>query len=174
MNRWHITFFAILILGSGWLWISRVPVDAQQMARIPQPAIGHPAPDFALTTLDGQPIALADLAGKPVVLNFWATWCGPCRRELPSLQAAADRYGDDVLIVGVDQAENPQTVQRYVDELGLSFLIPMDTDSRVGQRYNVGGLPTTYFIDPGGTIRYVWMGEMNSVTLAEGIAKVLR
>ena len=174
MNRWHITFFAILILGGGWLWVSRVPVDAQQLARKPQPAIGYPAPDFALTTLDGQSIALADLADTPIVLNFWATWCGPCRREMPSLQAASERYGDDVLIVGVDQAEDPRTVQRFVDELGLTFPIPMDTDGSIGQRYNVTGLPTTYFIDSRGIIRHVWAGEMNSVTLAEGIALVLR
>ena len=180
-NRWIIVFLLTLTLGGAWLWISRVPVDATMAVREPEPAVGHPAPDFALETLDGQafvlseitgPLATSASGGMPVVLNFWATWCGPCQRELPALQGAAERYDGDVLIVGVDQGETADVVQPMVDDLGLTFAIPMDRDGAVGQRYNVRGMPTTYFIDADGVIQEIWAGEMNAITLAEKIESI--
>ena len=174
INRWHGVFLVILLLGGSWLWLNRVPVAVSATARPPQPAIDYPAPAFTLTTLAGEQFDLSAAQGKPVVLNFWATWCGPCQRELPTLQAAAERYGDQVLIVGVDQGEAPATVQSYVDRLGLTFAIPLDADFAVSELYNVRGLPTTFFIDRQGVIRQMWLGEMNSITLAEGVAGILR
>ena len=136
-------------------------------------AIGQVAPDFELAALDGNSFSLESLRGKPVVLNFWATWCGPCRRELPALQASAERYSENVTIVGVDQGEAPETVQAYVDELGLTFVIPMDRNNEVSAEYGVRGLPTTFFIDSDGVIQHIWSGEMNSITLAESIVGLL-
>lgn len=173
MNRWTLAFIAILIFGSSWLWVSRPALMAQANSNNPQPAIGYPAPDFSLVTLDGESFALADQRGTPVVLNFWATWCGPCQNELPALQATAERYAGKVIIVGVDQAEAPEVVRAYVDKLGLTFPTPLDTDNAVAHRYNVTGMPTTFFIDADGVIRHFWMGEMNRITLAEGIGKIL-
>ncbi|MCB0091244.1 MAG: redoxin domain-containing protein [Caldilineaceae bacterium] len=177
MNRWHIIFVLTLILGGGWVWFSRVPVDAQPSVRSAQPAVGYPAPSFALTTLGGEEFALSTNVAmrdsKPIVLNFWATWCGPCRNELPALQAAAAHYAGYVEIIGVDQMEDAATVQAFVDELGLTFPMPLDADGAVGQQYNVRGLPTTYFIDRRGVIQQIWTGEMNRITLAEGIEKIL-
>lgn len=174
MNRWHALFVLILLFGSSWIWLNRLPVAVSPTARTPQPAIDYPAPAFTLTTLAGDTFDLSAAQGKPVVLNFWATWCGPCQRELPALQAASERYGDRVLIVGVDQGEAPAVVQQYVDQLGLTFLIPLDAEFAVSEQYNVRGLPTTFFIDPQGVIRQLWLGEMNSITLAEGVADILR
>lgn len=177
MNRWMLLSILILIGGSGWIWTSRLPADtaaqASSVEQVEGLSIGQVAPDFSLTTLDGEPFTLSKLRGKPVVLNFWATWCGPCRRELPALQAASERYGDQVAIIGVDQAEAAATVQSYVDSLELTFAIPMDTDNAVGSTYGVRGLPTTYFIDSQGVIRRVWSGEMNSITLAESVVELL-
>ncbi|HXF62118.1 MAG TPA: TlpA disulfide reductase family protein [Caldilineaceae bacterium] len=172
LNRWLMLFVALAIGGPLWLWASRVPLDAQPANLAPEPAIGRPAPDFTLQTLDGQRFTLHELRGTPVVLNFWATWCGPCQREMPTLQTTAERYAGQVAIIGIDQAEEPEVVQRYIDSLGVTFPIPLDTDSTVAQRYNVRGMPTTFFVDEDGIIRHIWMGEMNSVTLAEGIAKI--
>lgn len=174
MNRWHSLFVVILLFGSSWIWLNRVPAAVSASARTPQPAVDYPAPNFTLTTLAGDKFDLSEAKGKPVVLNFWATWCGPCQRELPALQAAAERYGDSVLIVGVDQGEAPEVVQRYVDQLGLTFRIPLDAEFAVSEQYNVRGLPTTFFIDPKGVIRRMWLGEMNSITLAEGVTEILR
>jgi len=173
MNRWILTFFLILLVGSSWLWISRVPVDAQPQARAPQPAVDHPAPPFTLTTLDGESFTLRERPETPIVLNFWATWCGPCRNEMPALQAAADRLDGQVQFVAVDQAESAAVVQQFVDEFGLSLTIPMDTENEVADRYQVTGLPTTFFIDRNGVIQRIWMGEMNPITIAEGVAEIL-
>lgn len=174
MNRWHGLSLLILLLGGSWIWFNRVPVALSADTNASQPAINYPAPDFALKTLAGVAFSLREARGKPVVLNFWATWCGPCQRELPTLQAATERYGDRVLIIGVDQGEEAATVQAYVDKLGLTFPIPMDAEFAVSELYNVRGLPTTFFIDPDGVIRQIWLGEMNSITLAEGVAELLR
>jgi peroxiredoxin len=197
MNRWLLTFVVLLVAGSGWLWWSRpggewaasaansspaapaapVAADVEEVL-IPAsdalvgPGVGRLAPDFTLPTLDGGTFRLREQRGKPVVLNFWATWCGPCQRELPVLQRATEHFGDDVVFVGVDQGEEAEVVQSYVDKLGLTFIVPMDADGQVGSDWNVQGLPTTFFIDRSGVIRSLWMGEMNSVTLAENIANI--
>ncbi len=173
MNRWHVFLISILILGSAWIWQSRVPVDYIPASKDPQPAVGHPAPDFTLTTLDGQTFTLSDLRGTPVVLNFWATWCGPCRAEMPELVSAANRYDPKVRVIGVDQGEPPEDVQAFADELGIGFPIPLDRDMSVADNYRVTGMPTTFFIDRDGIIRQIWAGEMNGIILAEGIAGIL-
>lgn len=181
MNRWMFAFVAIMILGNGWLWWSRpdlsMPAVAPASADAGEdlaagPAVGRMAPDFTLPLLDGGTFQLSALRGKPVVLNFWATWCGPCQNELPALQKAAEHLGDSVVFVGVDQSESADVVQIYVDKFGLTYPIPMDAGGKVGYDYNVKGLPTTYFIDRDGVIQSLWMGEMNRISLAENIAKI--
>jgi peroxiredoxin len=200
MNRWIIAFLAILVFGGAWLWWSRPggelaaagpltlsdldakPVSAgtNPLSRGADPAadptvgpgVGRMAPDFTLQALNGSTFRLSEQRGKPVVLNFWATWCGPCQNELPAIQKAAAHFGDDVVFAGVDQGEKPEVVQSFVDKLGLTFTIPMDADGAVGYDYNVQGLPTTFFIDRNGVVKSLWMGEMNSVTLAENIAGI--
>lgn len=174
INGWLLLFPVLLILGSGWIWWHRAPAVEEDSVSAAEPAISHPAPDFTLATLDGGTFSLSEQAGTPIVLNFWATWCTPCRRELPALQAAAERWQGKVLVIGVDQAEDPETVQRYADELGLTFPIPLDASMAVADRYNVRGLPTTFFIDGDGVIQGIWIGEMNSVTLAENVVKIIR
>ncbi len=172
-RSWFAVALFVLVLGGAWLWWSRVPAEQQPANRPAEPAVNHPAPDFTLSTLDGEEFTLSGQQGTPVVLNFWATWCGPCQRELPALQSAAERYAGRVHFVGVDQGESAATVQKYVDELGLTFTIPLDEDHAVANRYNVVGLPITFFIDGEGVIRHLWMGEMTSITLEEGIAKII-
>ncbi len=172
LNRWHSIALITLVAGVAWLWLSRTPVDGVALGTDPAPTVDHPAPDLVLPTLDGAEFSLSELRGTPVVLNFWATWCGPCQRELPELQEASERYAGRVLIVGVDQGEEAEIVQGYVDELGLTFTVPMDTDFDAADLYNVRGLPTTFFIDRNGVIRDVWAGEMNSITLAEKIRRI--
>lgn len=171
-NRWLLVLVVLIIGGPIWLWMNREPVDAQAGTMVAGPAVGRPAPDFTLTTLGGDTVTLSDLRGTPVVLNFWATWCGPCRREMPALQAAAERFDGQVLVLGVDQGEDPQIVQDFVTEMGVTFPIPLDDEYLVGDTYNIRGMPTTFFVDDKGIIRHLWVGEMNSVTLAEGIAKI--
>lgn len=207
LNGWHAAAPLILFFGAWWIWFSRPPVNLAAFDA-PKPLINHPAPDFSLPLYRGNDaetkhFILSELRGTPVVLNFWATWCGPCRREFPALQTAAARYGacpagslntgsnaQCVLIVGVNQGETASTVERFLAEVGgeagapdatadgttdsSQLSIVLDTSLDVGQLYNVQGLPLTYFIDADGVIRRVWSGEMNSVILAENIADILQ
>ena len=171
MNRWLICLVGVLVLGGGWLWWSR-PTATAVPVTVQGPGVGRVAPGFTLPLLHTDDFVLDEYRGKPVVLNFWATWCGPCQNELPVLQKAAAHFGDDVVFVGVDQGETEETVQRFVEKFGLTYAIPLDAHGEVADNYNVKGLPTTFFIDRNGVIQSLWMGEMNSVTLAENIAKI--
>jgi cytochrome c biogenesis protein CcmG/thiol:disulfide interchange protein DsbE len=172
MNRWYLFFVALLVAGPFWLWTTRLPFTANPEALTPEPALGRPAPDFTLTTVAGETLQLSELRGQPVVLNFWATWCGPCQREMPALQAASQRFAGEVAFVGVDQGESQAVVAEYIDNLGVTFTVPLDSDMAVGDRYQVQGMPMTFFVDKDGIIRHLWVGEMNAVVLAEGVAKI--
>ena len=173
MNRWYLAFVALLIVGPIWLWTSRLPVSALPGELSAEPAVGRRAPDFTLTTVTGEMVQLSELHGRPVVINFWATWCGPCQREMPALENASQRFGDDVLFLGIDQGEPPDVVAKYLEELGVTFTVPLDSDMSVGDRYKVAGMPTTFFVDAEGIIRHLWVGEMNAIILAEGVRKIL-
>ena len=171
---WLLLALVILVAGGAWVWANRVPADALAELRTPAPAVDHPAPDFTAPLLSGESFSLGGAQGTPVVLNFWATWCGPCRAEMPVIQTAAENYGERIHFVAVNQGEESAVIQPFVDEFGLTFPIALDQDQAVGSDlYNVTGLPTTFFIDGDGTVRRVWMGEMNAITLEEGIAEIL-
>lgn len=175
MNRYTLTFVAILIFGSAWMWWTRPPVGAADTVNEPQPAADHPAPDFTLPRFEtGDLVSLGDLTGKPMVLNFWATWCGPCRAEMPMLQAASERYADDIRIIGVDYGEDPSVVGPFLEEVGVTFPILLDQDLSVSNQYRIMGLPTTFFIDADGVIRQVYAGELNGAILAQGIVDISR
>ena len=129
-----------------------------------EPSNGLAAPDFSLPSLNGDLVNLSDMRGRFVILNFWATWCGPCRVEMPELDrlyrahAAHDLI---VLAVNVTTSDSVQAVEAFVDELDLSFPVLLDATGEVtGQLYNVLGLPTTYFIDPTGTIIRMQLGPL--------------
>ncbi|MFN8446312.1 MAG: TlpA disulfide reductase family protein [Caldilineaceae bacterium] len=172
MNRYHLLFIFLLFVGSGWIWVNRVPEQIVVAKDTPRPVVGYPAPDFRLKSLQDENFALSDLRGKPVVLNFWATWCGPCRNEMPALQKASEKYAGDVAIIGVDQSEPPETVRQFIHELGVNFDILLDANNDAATAFDVTLMPTTYFIDAQGIIRGVHLGEMNSITLAENIAAI--
>src|SRR5262245_54533127 len=146
MSRWYLFFVALLIAGPLWLWASRQPVTANPGDLSPEPAIGRLAPDFTLQTAEGETMQLSALPGKPVVVNFWATWWGPCQREMPALQEAAKRYDGEVAFVSVDQGETAKVVNDYLKQLGVDFTISLDSDMKVGDRYQVQGMPTTFFV----------------------------
>lgn len=116
---------------------------------------------FTLTDVDGEAVALDEFAGRPVVVNFWASWCGPCRIEFPHLQEAANQYGDDVVFLAVNQQEDVETVTDYFLDLGLSMPALLDSDAQVAQDYAVGRtLPTTFFVDTAGEVSAIHRGPM--------------
>ena len=163
----------VLLLGAGWIWFSRVPTGAASPRPEAIPLKGHPAPDFTLQTLDGQPLSLSDLRGKPVVLNFWATWCPPCRAEMPELQAASEAYAaGGVIVLGVNQDGTADEVRAYQTELGLSFPVVLDSAYDAVKVYQINSLPTTFFIDRDGVIRDSVVGQMNAAMLKQRLRSI--
>jgi len=122
---------------------------------------GALAPDFLLERLDAGELRLSDLRGQPIVLNFWATWCAPCRKEIPQLVAAYNRFAPDgLVIVGLNLQEGKGIVTPYAQDYGMKFPIAIDRDGEVGDKYHILGLPTTYFIDRHGVIRSIFIGPL--------------
>ncbi len=120
---------------------------------------GSLAPDFLLMELDGGDFRLSDLRGKAVIVNFWATWCTPCRKEMPQFVAAYDRYKDEGLeVVAVNVQESPSIIRPFVQDFGMEFLVVLDKRGSVSDSYRLIGLPMTYFIDRQGVIRSVFQG----------------
>jgi thiol-disulfide isomerase/thioredoxin len=111
------------------------------------------APDFTLRTLEDKTVSLSDYRGKVVFLNFWATWCGPCRSEMPSMEKLGQRFLNDAFIIlAVDLREGEDEVASFVEEYGLTFSVLFDSSGAVGEMYGVRGIPTTFFIDPEGKV----------------------
>ncbi len=121
--------------------------------------VGQPAPDFSLEDLDGNLVKLADLKGSVVVLDFWATWCGPCRAAMPALNAIYERHkAAGLKVYVVNQQEPKDKVARFIDGAKLTMPALLDLKGSVGRQYHVSGLPTTVIIGPDGTVKHVHVG----------------
>ena len=136
------------------------------------PVVGRLAPDFRWVEPDGATRTLGSLRGAPVVLNFWATWCVPCRTELPAMErVAADRR--EVTFLAIDLDEDGGKVRDFFDSLGIVTLRPLiDVNSTQAKRYAIVGVPTTVFVGPDGVIRQITIDAMTEDTLRAGLAKV--
>ncbi|MDE2891061.1 MAG: TlpA disulfide reductase family protein [Chloroflexota bacterium] len=133
--------------------------------------IGDLAPDFDLETVDGGRFRLSDWRGQPVLINFWASWCGPCRREVPALIRALEKHqATGFTVVGVNIEESTSVAQNFVSEFGIEYAVPMDFDGAVFRAYGGGGPsgpPRSFFIDPDGTIVRIWTGQAPDDIVAE-------
>ncbi len=158
-------------LAAGILWTaaSRVPsAVGAPLSSSPSPREGFLAPDFTLDTLDGKRITLSELRGKIVVVNFWATWCLPCRAETPALEKSYAQYKDSgVVILGVNLTNQDvvSEVESFVQEFKLTYPILLDREGSISNSlYQIRGLPTTFFINREGIIRTVLVGGPMSET----------
>ncbi len=133
---------------------------AQQPGHGLTPVEGRPlAPNFVLLDLDGEPHRLSDYRGKVVIVNFWATWCPPCRAEMPSMQRAWERLeAQGVVMLGIDVGEDEETVFQFLADYPVEFPLLLDSESRVIEAWGVRGLPTTFVIDPEGRMVYRAVG----------------
>ena len=136
--------------------------------------IGQAAPDFELKTVDGQVYKLSDLKGKPVLINFFATWCPPCRAEMPLLEETYKQYKDQGFVVlAVNLNESDVVITSFQQKLGLTFPIVVDKSDAVSRAYDIVPLPTSYFVDREGVVRGLWKGEIRKPQLEELLKKIL-
>ena len=136
---------------------------------------GSLAPDFQLQNLDGQTVSLGNLQGKPVLINFWATWCPPCRGEMPYIQEIYEEWTDKGLVLlAINIGESSSTVRDFMQSQNLSLTVLLDTKQDVAQRYSISGIPTTFFIDEVGIIKDKVIGAFQNKTQIEnGLSKIM-
>lgn len=162
-----LTLTTVLVVGGAWL-VTRdsgagdvSDVDVTAAASGPPPEVGEPAQDFTATTIDGRSVSLSEFRGRPVWLLFGATWCASCRAEAPDVQEAQERYGEDVVILGLYLGEGRADVAAYADRLGLTFTHVPDPTSEISATYRVMGVPTHYFLDAEGVLQTTAIGALS-------------
>ena len=169
-----VVAFVFLIFGGSLFGSDEAsqPAVAEQaqgeLTTVQLPASGPPLQvgdqpyEFALQGVDGQTVTLSQFIGRPILVNFWATWCGPCRIEMPEIQAIWEAHKDDGLVVlALDQDESAEDVQAYFDELGLTFTPLLDDGSRTAKSFGLQGtLPASVFINPDGEVSVIHRGVM--------------
>jgi len=166
-QRLYFSMF-ILLIGAGWIWVSKTPPGTTTGGGIPAPQVGFMAPDFTIPDMQGNPVTLSNLRGQPVLVNIWATWCLPCRAEMPAMQQAYLDYQDQgftILAVNSTTQDDPYDVAAFVSEYGLSFPILFDETGAVVEAYRVRALPTSFFIDENGLIMEIVVGGPMSEAL---------
>jgi cytochrome c biogenesis protein CcmG, thiol:disulfide interchange protein DsbE len=138
---------------------------------------GDTAPAFTLKSLDGTPVSLADFKGHPVLINFWGTWCPPCRDEIPMVVAAFGAHHGAGLVVlavnGRDQETSTRAVRKFVAEFQMSFPVLLDEKGRVRKLYGLRGLPTTVFVGADGVVRAVSIGPLTAAALQQDLGLIL-
>ncbi len=135
-----------------------IPLSQRALARE-----GAPAPNFTLADFNGASVSLVDLRGRPVLINFWASWCPPCLKETPALIEAYEaliREGRQVAFVGIGTSDESENLRRFAREYAIPYIVLEDLDGKVSDAYGVRGMPTTFFVDSNGIVRRIWNGEL--------------
>lgn len=153
-----------IILAGILLWAPPAGAD--------EPAVGRKAPDFTFTAPDGRTVKLSDYRGKPLALHFWATWCGPCIRELPLIAALAAK-SQELTSLAVNCAETDREVSSFLRDRKLNLNVVMDRDGQISQLYNIYAIPQTFMIDAEGFIKSIRVGAYNSRELNRDISALL-
>lgn len=164
---------------SGGYGVVALPGGLNTTGRSPSADVGRAAPDFLLQTPDGGQVRFSDFRGSPVLVNFWASWCTPCRQEMPEIVKTYDaRRADGLVVIGVDVQEPDDTVRGFAQEFGMMFPIAIDRTGSVAEAWRISGpakgIPSSYFIDATGIVRVRATGPMTAETLNENLAKVLQ
>jgi cytochrome c biogenesis protein CcmG, thiol:disulfide interchange protein DsbE len=168
--RWLVV--PLVVVPITWLLFQGFGRDPRQVAT---PLLERPAPDWSLTTLDGETLSSAELVGQPYVVNFWASWCIPaCVDEHPILAAARERYGDAVTLVGVLYQDEPADARGFLDRYGdAGYAHVVDERGSLAIDFGVTGPPETFFVDAGGIVRARQWGPLTEDSMAEHLALIL-
>lgn len=172
-NRMQLSaiLFFIALVGGVWINTTRFATDTTASVA---PRVNFTMPAFKLVTLNGNLLASEDLRGKIVILNFWATWCPPCRSEMPLLQTIAqEQAANNVVVVAIDVGEDRGTVAQYAQDLGLTFPILLDEQASIPEIFQVNAMPTSFFVDRAGVIRAAYLGAMNRAYIQAQLAPLV-
>lgn len=173
---------AVTILAAGFLFIGCKKAPDSEKTAAPQvsaslpvgtPAKSRQAIPFSIKTFDGKQIALQDLKGKPVVVNFYASWCGPCQLEAPALREAFSEFGDRVQFVAVAIEDSEEGARAFLKEFNIRFPAGLDSTGEIMKAYNIFGIPRTYIIDRNGAVLYEHSGAIMREDLDAAIRLVL-
>jgi peroxiredoxin len=166
--KWYAAVALVFLLGLTWIRASALSVDASG-GPPPSPKEGFSAPDFELISLTGDIVRLSALRGQPVIINLWASWCPPCKAEMPALEAAFLDFresGLQVLAVNLTTQDSVEAAEAFVSANRLSFPVLLDVNGDVVRSYRLRALPTTFFVDPSGVIQKVVVGgPLSRITL---------
>ncbi len=173
---WTIVILSLALLGSAWISFSQEEIsqigDLSNLTEAP--IAGYVAPEFTTSTTQGEELTLSDFRGQPAVLNFWASWCPPCRAEFPHFQAASLKYSGQAVILGIDQGEPASVVADFGAVMGVTYPLLLDEKSVINRLYSVVALPTTVFVGADGVIQDVYTGIINRAVLEERIERLLK
>ncbi|MCL5264554.1 MAG: TlpA family protein disulfide reductase [Chloroflexi bacterium] len=180
-NKWIVYVFliAIFVAVAGYVVNEGVdiPLLSGQSSGPPSgvgPNVGMLAPDFTLKDPQGNQVSLSGFRGRPVMINFWATWCPPCRYEMPFMETVyRERAADGLVILAVSIDEDPNAVPRFMKEFGITFPVVLDTDQSVATKYRIRPIPTSFFVDKDGVIRDMEIGAMDKKTILKKLSKVM-
>lgn len=167
--RWLLV--PLVVVPLAWLLTTGFGRDPRAIS---SPLIGQSAPAWELATLDGETLSSADLAGRPYVINFWASWCAPCVDEHPVLASAWERHGDELTVVGVVYNDGPESAQAFLDRLGdAGYPHLLDPDGTLAVDFGVTGPPETFFVDADGIVRDKRVGPLTQRLLDEHLTAIL-
>lgn len=176
-RRFSLFALTLLALGLVWIDVAALPPGTAAPERIPAPRAGFPAPDFTLATPDGLTYTLSEWRGQPVIINLWASWCAPCRAEMPALQRVSQEFQDQGLLVlgiNVTRQDSASAALNFAAQHGLTFPILLDPAGRVADAYQLRALPTTFFVDSQGIIQeVVYGGPMAEALLRTRVQNLL-
>lgn len=148
--------------------------SAQDFSAVPM-EVNFPAPELNLTNASGDAVSLADYKGSVVLVNLWATWCPPCREEMPTLSDFYDKYRSrGFILLGVDQGETTNQVNSFIEEFALDFPIWLDPGSEAGSAFKTMNLPSSYVIDRDGNVRLMWIGGISKKNLEKYVPNVIK
>ncbi|MBI3152951.1 MAG: TlpA family protein disulfide reductase [Chloroflexi bacterium] len=174
-------FYALMSIGLGFLTVgvmffmllNQQNASSQDFSAVPV-KVNFPAPQLVLKDLSDRQVSFDDYRGSVILVNLWATWCPPCREEMPTLQAFYQKYKESgFVLIAIDQEETLEVVQPFVDEFGLTFPVWLDPDYEAQRKFNTMNLPSSYVIDRTGMVRLTWIGGISKKNLEKYVPDVI-